>query len=68
MSKLTRWMCVTPTGARIIFAALDDLANRKEPVAGVVGDVYLFGAPVTADSDRWQAIRYARSAHNASHA
>lgn len=44
-------------GARVVFAALEDLATRPEPVVGVVQDVYLFGAPVTSDPVRWQRIR-----------
>jgi dienelactone hydrolase len=50
-------------GARVVFAALEDLATRPEPVVGVVQDVYLFGAPVTTDPARWQRIRCVTPAH-----
>eukprot|EP00124_Ichthyophonus_hoferi_P002761 Ihof_evm2s203 gene=Ihof_evmTU2s203 len=44
-------------GARMIFACLEELARRKVPVKGLVEDVYLFGAPVPNDIERWQTAR-----------
>lgn len=42
-------------GARVIFKALEWLAERK--ALGIVQDVFLMGAPVTADPERWLTIR-----------
>lgn len=42
-------------GARVIFKALECLKERN--AIGIVQDVFLLGAPVTADPERWRKIR-----------
>lgn len=42
-------------GARAIFYALEELAKRK--AYGIVQDVYLFGATVTAPASTWLNVR-----------
>lgn len=42
-------------GARVIFYCLQELALRKDS-EGIVGDVVLLGAPVTAAPDQWRAL------------
>lgn len=42
-------------GALVIFSCLQELARRK--LYGVVHDVFLIGAPCTADSKKWKQIR-----------
>ncbi|GJE95146.1 hypothetical protein PsYK624_113270 [Phanerochaete sordida] len=47
-------------GSLVIFEALQFLARlppAEGPVAGLVQDVYLFGAPVPADEAQWAAAR-----------
>lgn len=44
-------------GARAIFYALEELAKRK--AYGIVQDVYLFGATVTAPAATWLNVRSA---------
>lgn len=41
-------------GARVIFKALESLAARK--ATGIVADVFLIGAPVTAEPARWEKV------------
>lgn len=42
-------------GARLIFYCLEELKKRN--AVGIVENVFLFGAAVTADASRWQEIR-----------
>lgn len=42
-------------GARVIFFCLQELAERKDS-EGMIGDVVLLGAPVTASLDNWRPI------------
>lgn len=42
-------------GARVIFYALEELAKRK--AYGIVDEVYLFGATVTASKQTWLQVR-----------
>lgn len=47
-------------GSLVIFEALQHLANllpSQTQVAGLVQDVYLFGAPVPADESAWASVR-----------
>jgi len=45
-------------GARVIFAALEYLNKLdKEDYRGIVQNVFLIGAPVTAKVERWNAVR-----------
>eukprot|EP01137_Pigoraptor_chileana_P007285 Opistho-2@52657 len=44
-------------GAKIIFHALEELAGRKVPVRGIIGDVFIFGAPIPAGGERWIRAR-----------
>jgi hypothetical protein len=41
-------------GARVIFKCLESLAARGE--LGIVDNVYLLGAPVSADPERWKKV------------
>ena len=41
-------------GARVIFKALESLAARN--AIGIVSDVFLIGAPVTAEPARWEKV------------
>lgn len=43
-------------GARVIFFCLQELAQRKDS-EGMIGDVVLLGAPVTASPDQWRPLR-----------
>jgi len=42
-------------GARVIFFCLQELAVRKD-TEGMIGDVILLGAPVTASPDQWKPL------------
>lgn len=42
-------------GARVIFFCLQELATRKDS-EGMIGDIVLLGAPVTASVDQWRPI------------
>lgn len=42
-------------GARVIFFCLQELAQRKDS-EGMIGDVVLLGAPVTASVDQWKPL------------
>jgi len=42
-------------GARVIFSCLEELATRKDS-DGIVQDVVLLGAPVSASPERWNKI------------
>lgn len=42
-------------GARVIFFCLQELAQRKDS-EGIIGDVVLLGAPVTASVDQWKPL------------
>lgn len=42
-------------GARVIFFCLQELAKRKNS-EGIICDVVLLGAPVTASSDQWKPL------------
>lgn len=42
-------------GARVIFFCLQELASRKDS-EGMIGDIVLLGAPVTASVDQWQPL------------
>ncbi|KAG9508889.1 Transmembrane and coiled-coil domain-containing protein 4 [Fragariocoptes setiger] len=42
-------------GARVIYYCLQELSQRKGS-EGIIGDVYMLGAPVTASTEQWRSL------------
>lgn len=43
-------------GARVIFSCLEELAKMDDETVGLVENVFLLGAPITSNADRWEKV------------